>query len=489
MHDPSTIQTLVSNSPANPIPNAKPAPHSWLGLGAAFAGLAIGGVAAILLVSQFFGGRPHDLRPITEGAAKATEKALREYGPLELDEAARTEHASGGVLYNEYQFEAKVPSGTEIESLARYLDGAVRAYDEQLAIVGVKNDAEGAQMDLARGPLTFATIRLAYLPPDPHRANDDHAPPAHAEEDDADHADPPIHLGEVEPHEAPDAFGNHAVDVSTLSAPLQEVARELAPFVVNPNESAPPLPETPHPSVDETATPKATPHEATPPPAPSGRPRLALVIDDGGYGGAFVETILGLGPKLTVAVLPYTPHGTELADRASELGFEVLLHMPMENIDPKLYPHQGQLMTTMAEDEIRKLTLEALAQVPGAVGVNNHMGSKFTADPKAMALFMDVIHGKNLFFLDSRTTPDSRAFEMAEVFGVRTAARDRFIDNDSEPEKVRARLEEVIGIALEKGRAIAIGHFRENTAAVLAEVVPGIEARGVDLVHVSELLE
>lgn len=453
----------MSDSPASPIPNAKPAPHSWLGLAAAFTGLAIGGAAAVLLVSQYFGGRPHDLRPLTEGAAKATEEALRGYGPVELGEAARTEHASGGVLYSEYQFEAKVPSGTEIESLARYLDGAVRGYDEQLAIVGVKNDADGAQMDLARGPLTFATIRLAYLPPDPHRANEDHAPPAQLEEGDADHADPPIQLGEIGPHETPDALGNHAVDVSTLSAPLQEVARELAPFVVNPNESAPP--------------------------APTGRPRLALVIDDGGYGGTFVETILSLGPKLTLAILPYTPHGTELADRASELGFEILLHMPMENVDPKLYPHQGQLMTTMAEDEVRKLTLEALAQVPGAVGVNNHMGSKFTADPKAMALFMDVIHGKDLFFLDSRTTPDSRAFEMAEVFGVRAAARDRFIDNDSEPEKVRERLEEVIGIALEKGRAIAIGHFRENTAAVLAEVVPGIEARGVDLVHVSELLE
>jgi polysaccharide deacetylase 2 family uncharacterized protein YibQ len=215
--------------------------------------------------------------------------------------------------------------------------------------------------------------------------------------------------------------------------------------------------------------------------------RLAIIVDDGGYGGEPAEIILGLDRGLTFSVLPNTPHGTALAQEAARRGFEVMLHMPMDNVSPTLV-HPGQIDARMDADQIRRLTQAALAQVPGAVGINNHTGSKFTADSHALGRFMEGLRGLGLYFVDSRTTPDSVAYEVAREYRIPAAARTLFLDNDPGPDAIRARFRELIADAKTQGSAIGICHFRPGTAEVLREVLSLLPGEGITLVHVSELV-
>lgn len=218
-----------------------------------------------------------------------------------------------------------------------------------------------------------------------------------------------------------------------------------------------------------------------------GPPRVAIILDDGGYGGASTEKALTLDPRLTLAILPNTPFATDTAQRAAQLGFEVILHMPMETHGKNhLFP--GQIETSMTPEDIRKLTESALIQVPGIVGVNNHTGSKFTADAHAMQTFLDVIKGYGLYFVDSRTTGSSVAFREARALGIPTAARHIFLDNELNAVYIRQQVQRLIDAARKHGAAIGIGHFRRATVAVLAEILPQFEQENIVLVHASELV-
>jgi polysaccharide deacetylase 2 family uncharacterized protein YibQ len=228
--------------------------------------------------------------------------------------------------------------------------------------------------------------------------------------------------------------------------------------------------------------------ESNPPADPDSFAKLAIIVDDGDYGGSLTETILSLSPKLTLSILPYTPLGTQIAEIGHSKGFEIMLHIPMENIDSEL-KHPGRLNTGMSESEIFRMTNDALKQIPHAIGVNNHTGSKFTTDAKAMALFIDTIKDLNLYFIDSKTTPETRAFDVSRAFGVASAERDLFIDHDNAIKEIRRRFKEVIAIAKRNGQAIAICHFRPNTASVLGELLSTLEAEGSTLVHASELVQ
>ena len=216
-------------------------------------------------------------------------------------------------------------------------------------------------------------------------------------------------------------------------------------------------------------------------------PRIAIIVDDGGYGGSATEIILSLTPSLTLSILPNTPQGPRLARAAGALGFEIMLHMPMENLGADLR-YEGQLDIDMSDADITRLTVDALAQVPGAIGVNNHTGSRFTRHPTALALFMDAIADEDLYFIDSLTTPDSRAHDMARAFGIPAAHRDLFLDHDDDPAMIRQRFRELIDRARAQGSAIGICHFRRNTARILREMLPELVEQGVELVHASELV-
>jgi len=217
-------------------------------------------------------------------------------------------------------------------------------------------------------------------------------------------------------------------------------------------------------------------------------PRVAIIVDDGGYGGTITDDILGLDPSLTLAILPFAPHSTRTAQEASAKGFEVMLHMPMESFNRKVnFP--GCLKVGMSKKEIAALTDKALEEVPGAVGVNNHTGSKFTSDGDAMGAFLQACDAHSLFFIDSRTTGKSMAFEVAQDANVPTLSRDLFLDHENGPDYMREQVRRLIALAKRRGRAVGICHFRADTAGVLGEVVPWFEKDGVDIVHVSELLQ
>jgi hypothetical protein len=215
--------------------------------------------------------------------------------------------------------------------------------------------------------------------------------------------------------------------------------------------------------------------------------RVAIVVDDGGYGGSATEAILALDPRLTLAILPFTPHAADTAERAAALGYEVILHMPMEADTPSAaFP--GMLRTDMDAAAIREATRAALATVPGAAGVNSHTGSVFTTHPDALTPFLDVLREEGLYFVDSRTTAETVAYSTAEAMGIPALERRVFLDNEATADGFRAAMERLIAIARTEGGAVGICHFRATSAEHLAASLPLLEEKNAVLVHASELL-
>lgn len=237
----------------------------------------------------------------------------------------------------------------------------------------------------------------------------------------------------------------------------------------------------------------------TPSPAPVTRPlekrpdtpaRIAIIIDDGGNSSKHAERFLALDNRLTLAILPNTPFATETAERGGTLGFEIMLHMPMETESASEEAVPGTLFTAMGEAEIRELTNKAIDQIPYITGVNNHTGSKFTSNKKKMEIVLDVINERGLFFVDSVTKHTSVAFATALEKGVPAARRDVFLDNEATEANVRRQLDLLLQMARDKGSAIGIGHFQSRaTAAVLAAEIPKFAEANITLVHASELLQ
>lgn len=269
--------------------------------------------------------------------------------------------------------------------------------------------------------------------------------------------------------------------VTPMPPPLEELPLNA------PSEGEIPLPQ----DLEEEETEAEEPAALRLPPraiSPTGRARVAIIMDDGGYGGAHTETVLGMSPKLTLAILPNTPFGSSTAERGLALGFEIMLHMPMETGNGSTtFPREIQ--TGMDRATIHLLTREAIAQIPGLTGVNNHTGSKFTANAEKMAEFLEVVRDEGLFFIDSVTRGDTVAWRVAHEMGIPTTRRDIFIDHDMTEPMIRMRFEEMIAIAKARGSAIGIAHFRPLTVTVLEKLLPLLDAEDVELVHASELLQ
>lgn len=218
-------------------------------------------------------------------------------------------------------------------------------------------------------------------------------------------------------------------------------------------------------------------------------PRLAIIIDDIGFTKRYTELIATKLP-ITYAIIPYTIHSVEAAREVSRSGMEVILHLPMEPRDyPEKDPGQGGLLTSMDEKRIIKEVRSNLDRVPYIKGVNNHMGSRFTEYAKGMELVLDEIKKRDLFFIDSKTSYKSRAYDLAKKMNIKSAERDVFLDNVQTEEAIKKQLEEAVAIAMEKGEAIAIGHPYPATIATLTKVAPGLKERGINLVFASALVK
>lgn len=220
---------------------------------------------------------------------------------------------------------------------------------------------------------------------------------------------------------------------------------------------------------------------------PAGTPRIAIVIDDLGPNSRGSHAVIALPAPLTLAFLPYAGEVARMAEQARRAGHEVLVHMPMEPVAASVDPGPGALRVVLPADALRHRIADGLGRISGHVGLNNHMGSRFTADPRAMAVLMDEVSRRGLLFLDSRTTVETVAEIQARARGVPFVARDVFLDNDQSADKVEAKLAETERVARRKGFAVAIGHPHAGTRDALAAWLPQARRRGIQLVPISNL--
>lgn len=220
-----------------------------------------------------------------------------------------------------------------------------------------------------------------------------------------------------------------------------------------------------------------------------GTARLAIIVDDLGYDRGAADSLLALGFPLTVSVLPHLPLSTEVAEEAYRRGYQVMLHLPMQSENDTAKTEEIELRVGMDQQRVDSALAGMLETVPHAVGVNNHQGSRATADPALMAMLMPELRRRGLFFVDSRTLASTVAYDTAERLGVRAASRKVFLDDSTNREAILGQLELAARDAGRDGSAIAIGHPRPATIAALAEGLPRLEARGIRLVFVSDVVK
>jgi uncharacterized protein len=222
-------------------------------------------------------------------------------------------------------------------------------------------------------------------------------------------------------------------------------------------------------------------------PSPAG-PRLAIILDDLGQDYSAAEAIFALPYPLTISVLPNNPHSVDIAEEAHRRGYEVMLHLPMESVSQR-HAESHELRPGMSQRDVTTLVDGFIAAVPGVSGVNNHQGSESTANTPLMNELMRVLHEHKLFYIDSRTTAATVAFDAARNAGVPTAYRNvPFLDDVAEVNAVSRQLRLAIREAREKNDAVAIGHPHPATLKALREVLPEAKAQGVRLVYASELV-
>jgi uncharacterized protein len=218
------------------------------------------------------------------------------------------------------------------------------------------------------------------------------------------------------------------------------------------------------------------------------RSKVAIIIDDLGYDLDIALSFIQLDLSLSLSVLPSAPFTDLIVRKATEKGCELILHLPME---PKHYPSvnpgPGALFLSMEEQEIRQVLDQDLRDIPGARGVNNHMGSSFTENPDKMLVVLKELKNRNLFYIDSRTTRNTVGFKLAKNIGLPAGKRSVFLDNDLAPKAIRIQLERLLSMARHSGFAIGIGHPHKETLEILREFHSGIKAE-FRIVNVSELV-
>jgi polysaccharide deacetylase 2 family uncharacterized protein YibQ len=216
---------------------------------------------------------------------------------------------------------------------------------------------------------------------------------------------------------------------------------------------------------------------------------IAVIIDD--LGNTTLEEgrrVAALPGPVACAILPHTTHGVLIAKLAHKAGKEVLLHLPLEPVG-ELPLGPGAVTLDMTEQEIKDTVRDDLLAIPHVTGFNNHEGSLITQHPGDMAWIMQAVHAAGAYFyIDSYTTTESVAYQVAREQGVPAARRNVFLDDENTVESVRAQWARLLKIAREHGFAIAIGHPRGATLTVLEDELPQLAAQGVELVPVARIV-
>ena len=260
---------------------------------------------------------------------------------------------------------------------------------------------------------------------------------------------------------------------------------EPSPPVLNNNAKK--LPATP--KYSKTPAPAPTPVSVSAPVIiKASRPMVAIIIDDMGYKEKGGNELLKLNLPLSFAFLPFAPFTRSLVDQAYRKNHDILLHLPLEATDPKWDPGPGALKTSMDAYTIKTQLHRNLNAVPHAIGINNHMGSYFTANPLAMKRLLVAVRDLDVFFLDSVTSAKSTGYKLAADMGIKTGRRNIFLDNEQSPKKIIKQLQALVKLAQKKGEAIGIGHPYPATITALQQyqhkLVTQVEVVGIkQLVH------
>ena len=282
---------------------------------------------------------------------------------------------------------------------------------------------------------------------------------------------------------------------------LVAIAGLLTHFLITPEKpSKPAAPAKSVPAAKKSSTQRPTfeiyPSKDVPPvkkplkpPTPDKRlPLVAIIIDDLGYDKKIALKLSKLNARLTFSILPFSPFQKSIARLSREKGFGIMLHLPMEPLEyPNIDPGPGTLLTSMTPDQLTRQLEKDLDAVPYIRGVNNHMGSKMTAESGQMYQIFSILKKRGLYFVDSRTTAETLCKPSARLFQIPFAQRDIFLDHRVEVEFIRKQLKELVRIAQRNGYAVGIGHPHSLTYQVLHEMLPDLRKK-IRLVPASEIV-
>lgn len=218
-------------------------------------------------------------------------------------------------------------------------------------------------------------------------------------------------------------------------------------------------------------------------PAASAPAYLSLVIDDLGQSPVKDSAALALPGPVTLAIMPDTPHASEFARQAHAAHKSIILHMPMDPADGPFAWHPD-----MPQAELAQRLDAALKMVPFAGGINNHMGSRMTAQPDAMGWLMADLQQRGLFFLDSRTSAKTVAAAQAQKIGLPSVSRDVFLDDTRTPEAITAQFETALKLAHQQGSVVMIGHPYPQTIEVLNRELPRLQAEGINWISLKHMI-
>ena len=220
--------------------------------------------------------------------------------------------------------------------------------------------------------------------------------------------------------------------------------------------------------------------------------KVAIVIDDWGYNLRYLNLLREIDIPITISILPNLRYSSKIARFAKGLGLEVILHLPLEpEIGKRDYLgwEQNTITSKMDEEEVVDTLNNALASVPDASGVSNHMGSLATKNRQLMSIIFIELKKRNLFFLDNLVVNKSICRQLAKEKQIKYAARDVFLDNLDDVEYIKGQFKELREIALARTEAIGIGHAKLTTLKVLKDEIASMQAKGIELVFISDLIE
>jgi polysaccharide deacetylase 2 family uncharacterized protein YibQ len=217
---------------------------------------------------------------------------------------------------------------------------------------------------------------------------------------------------------------------------------------------------------------------------------IVLVIDDFGYRNDNIsDGFLNLSIPITCAIIPGHTASKKFAEKAVSYGKEVIIHMPMESENYSPGEDEYKLLTSMTSELLENKLIQAFESLPEAIGMNNHQGSKATSDSKTMTVLASVLKDRGKYFIDSRTSSLTIGEKTMISFGVPTARRNIFLDNNNDLDRIEEQMNKLANSAKKNGVAVGLGHARKNTLSVIEKVAPDLLDKGFVFQFASQVVK